>query len=111
MVNAISIENSTLEGDVNGISVNSKEQTIDNNSLANDSDKSNKAKLGLELNNAAEPEPSPEEYKQMLEAYVNETMRPLDPLSIQGGELTYAKQVKYNTIHRNLHHATNWQIN
>ena len=32
--------------------------------------------------------------QDMLEAYVEETTRPLDPLRVQDGELTYVKQVK-----------------
>ncbi len=35
----------------------------------------------------------PVRYRKLVEAYVDETMRPLNPLSVQGGELTYVKQV------------------
>ena len=37
----------------------------------------------------------PTRYRKLVEAYVNETMRPLNPLSIRDGELTYVKQVSY----------------
>ena len=35
----------------------------------------------------------PTKYRKLVEAYVNETMRPLDPLGIHDGEITYVKQV------------------
>ena len=35
----------------------------------------------------------PTKYRRLVEAYVNETMRPLDPLGIHDGEITYVKQV------------------
>ena len=35
----------------------------------------------------------PIKYRKLVEAYVDETTRPLNPLSIQDGELTYVKQV------------------
>ena len=35
-----------------------------------------------------------EGYQKLLETYVNETMRPLTPLDVRDGELTYVKQVQ-----------------
>ena len=35
----------------------------------------------------------PTRYRKLVEAYVDETMRPLDPLGVHEGELTYVKQV------------------
>lgn len=35
----------------------------------------------------------PTKYRRLVEAYVDETMRPLEPLSIRDGEITYVKQV------------------
>ena len=37
---------------------------------------------------------NPTRYRKLVEAYVEETMRPLDPLDVQDGELTYVKQVR-----------------
>ena len=43
----------------------------------------------------------PTKYRKLVEAYVNETMRPLDPLGIHDGEITYVKQVlKYEIYMR-----------
>ena len=43
----------------------------------------------------------PTKYRRLVEAYVNETMRPLDPLGIHDGEITYVKQVlKYEFYKR-----------
>ena len=39
-----------------------------------------------------------EGYQKLLETYVNETMRPLIPLDIRDGELTYVKQVQGTLI-------------
>ena len=36
---------------------------------------------------------NPALYRKLVEAYVEETMRPLDPLGVHDGELTYVKQV------------------
>ena len=37
---------------------------------------------------------NPTRYRKLVEAYVEETMRPLDPLGVQDWELTYVKQVR-----------------